>query len=67
MNLFRKIWELSGAKPFQPRLARPFSQDWQDKTRLGGSSVEKAADHKYPMMERQWALFSIVGGSIQPM
>src|SRR2546429_4139603 len=27
----------------------------------------KAADHKYPPVARQWASFSIDGGSIQPM
>ena len=34
---------------------------------LSGPGVAKAADHRYPPVARQWASFSIVGGSIQPI
>ena len=32
-----------------------------------GPGLAKAADHRYPVVARQWASFSTVGGSIQPM
>jgi hypothetical protein len=72
MNLFRQ----SGNSEHFPEKACPgldrgwipvFQRKCDHGKTLEQPGVAKAADHKYPLMARQWALFSIVGGSIQPM